>query len=89
MALGSDAASVVWIVVKEATQLVLIGCAAGMAVALAAGRSIAAYLFGVSALDPPAMLAAAGLMLAVAAAAVCVPALRASRVDPLAALRHD
>lgn len=88
MALGSGAASVVWMVLREALQLVAIGCAAGIVLALAAGRSIAGYLFGVSALDPVTMLAA-GLMLALAAAAVCGPALRASRIDPLAALRHE
>jgi predicted permease len=89
MALGSGASSVVWIVVREALQLVGFGCAAGILLAAATGRSIAAYLFGVSALDPVTLLAAAGLMLAIAAAAVCAPALRASRIDPLAALRHE
>jgi predicted permease len=87
MALGAGAASLVWMVVREALQLVGIGCAAGILLAAATGRSIAAYLFGVSALDPVTLLAAAGLMLVIAAAAVCAPALRASRVDPLAALR--
>jgi predicted permease len=89
MALGSDAASVVWMVAREALQLVAIGCSAGILLAAAMGRSIAAYLFGVSALDPATLLAAAGLMLVIAAGAVCAPALRASRIDPLSALRHE
>jgi ABC-type antimicrobial peptide transport system permease subunit len=89
MALGSGASSVVWIVVRDALELVGIGCAAGILLAAATGRSIAGYLFGISALDPVTLLAAAGLTLAVAAAAVCAPALRASRIDPLAALRHE
>jgi ABC-type antimicrobial peptide transport system permease subunit len=89
MALGSGATSLVWLVVREALQLVGIGCAAGILLAAVTGRLIAAYLFGVSALDPVTLLAAAGLMLVIAAAAVCAPALRASRIDPLAALRCD
>ena len=89
MALGSGVASVVWIVVREALQLVGIGCSAGILLAAATGRLIAAYLFGVSALDPVTLLATAGLMLVIAAAAVCAPALRVSRIDPLAALRHE
>jgi predicted lysophospholipase L1 biosynthesis ABC-type transport system permease subunit len=89
MALGSDAAAVVWMVAREALQLAAIGCSVGILLAAAMGRSIAAYLFGVSALDPITLLAAAGLMLLIAAAAVCAPALRASRIDPLSALRHE
>jgi putative ABC transport system permease protein len=79
----------VWMVAREALQLVGVGCAAGILLAAAAGRSIAAYLFGVSAFDPVTFLAAAGLMLVISATAVYAPALRASRVDPLAALRHE
>jgi predicted permease len=89
MALGSGAPSVLWLVAREALQLVGIGCAAGILLAAATGRSIEAYLFGVSALDPVTLLAAAGVMLVIAAAAVCAPALRASRIDPLSALRHE
>jgi len=89
MALGSGSASVLWLVAREALQLVGAGCAAGILLAAATGRSIAVHLFGVSALDPVTLLAAAGLMLMIAAAAVCAPALRASRIDPLAALRHE
>ena len=89
MALGSGSTSVLWLVAREALQLVGVGCAAGILLAAVTGRSIAAYLFGVSSLDPVTLLAAAGLMLVVAAAAVCAPALRASQIDPLTALRHE
>jgi len=89
MALGSATSSLVWMVVREALQLVGVGCAAGLVLALAAGRSIASYLFGVSTFDPLTLIAATGLMLAIAAVAVCAPAFRASRVDPLLALRCD
>ena len=89
MALGSGAASLVWIVARETLQLVGIGCAAGILLAAATGHAIEAYLFGVSALDTVTLLEAVGLMVLIAAAAVCAPALRASRTDPLAALRHE
>jgi predicted permease len=89
MALGSDAASAAWMIVRDALQLIGIGCAAGILLAAAAGRFVASYLFGVSALDLVTLLSAAGLMLTIAAAAVCAPALRASRIDPLTALRHE
>jgi predicted permease len=89
MALGSRAGSILWSVLREAAKLVGIGCAVGLLLAAAAARSIAAYLFGVSMFDPMTSVAATGLMLIVGTAAVCAPALRASRVDPLMALRHE
>lgn len=89
MALGSDAASVVWMIAREALQLVGIGCAAGIVLAAAMGRSIAAYLFGVSTLDPAVLVSAVGVMVAIATVAVWVPAVRAARVDPLGALRGE
>jgi ABC-type antimicrobial peptide transport system permease subunit len=61
----------------------------GVGLAIALGRSIAAYLFGVSSLDPLTLSATAGLMVAIAAVAVFTPALRAARIDPLVALRHE
>ena len=89
MALGSDAASVIWMVLREALQLIAAGCAAGILLAAAAGSMIAADLFGVSALDPLTVTGAAAAMLGIAAPAVCAPALRASRIDPLLSLRHE
>ncbi|HLJ46277.1 MAG TPA: ABC transporter permease [Bryobacteraceae bacterium] len=89
MALGSSRASLVSIVVREALLLVGIGSMLGLALAVALGRSIAAYLFGVSSLDPLTLSATAGLMLVIAAVAVFTPALRAARIDPLVALRHE
>ncbi len=89
MALGSGAASLVWMVARETLQLVGIGCAARILLAAVTGDAIEAYLFGVSALDTVTRLEAVGLMLMFAAAAVCAPALRASRTNPLTALRHQ
>jgi predicted permease len=89
MALGSGAGSMVWMVASEALKLVGLGCAAGIAMAAASGRLISSYLFGVSAADPLTIAAAAAVMIVVAAIAVSIPALRATRVDPLIALRYD
>ena len=89
MALGSSRASLVSMVVQEALLLVGIGSAAGLALAAALGRSIGVYLFGVSSLDPLTLSVTTGSMLVIAAAAVCAPALRAARIDPLVALRHE
>jgi predicted permease len=87
MALGSGAASIVWLVAREALQLVLAGCIVGIPITMRLRRSVAAYLFGVSALDPQTMLAASALLIVTATLVVCIPALRAARIDPLTALR--
>lgn len=89
MALGSSAGSMIWLVAREAIKLVAAGCAMGMLIASAAGRLISAYLFGVSPADPLTITGAILLMLIIAAVAVSIPAMRASRVDPLVALRCD
>jgi predicted permease len=89
MALGSSIRSVLWLVGREALQLVAAGIVAGVAIAAAAGRLLAQYLYGVSPVDPAAFLESAAAMLVIAGVAVTIPAHRASRVDPLTALRHD
>jgi ABC-type antimicrobial peptide transport system permease subunit len=68
---------------------VVVGLAAGLAGALAAGRVLSGLLFGVSSTDPLTMSVVAAVLLAVAAAACYVPALRATRSDPLVALRYE
>jgi putative ABC transport system permease protein len=67
----------------------LVGLAAGVAIALAAGRLIANQLFGVTARDPLTISAVAGLLAAVAFCACWIPARRAARIDPLRALRLE
>ncbi|HLW76429.1 MAG TPA: ABC transporter permease, partial [Bryobacteraceae bacterium] len=89
MALGSGSAAVVWMMAKEALKLVAIGCGVGLIVAILVGRLFAAYLYGVSPADPMTIASSAALMLAIAAAAVSIPAWRAARIDPLRALHHD
>jgi ABC-type lipoprotein release transport system permease subunit len=89
MALGARRASVVWLVLREALILVLIGLAAGIPLVSAAARLVKSLLFGVSPTDPATLVATAALMLFIAAVAAYLPARRASRVDPMAALRYE
>jgi putative ABC transport system permease protein len=88
-ALGAQPMQTFRLVVGGALKLVLAGVIAGVAGAAALGRSLESLLFGVSAFDP-ATYAAAGLTLVVIGlAAATMPALRASRIDPVRALRQE
>jgi predicted permease len=89
MALGADRRDVLWLVLRDALRLVLIGAALGVPAALAASRLIASQLFGISAADPGAVVAATLALSVVAAVAGYLPARRATRVDPLVALRCE
>src|SRR5262249_28501512 len=79
----------VLLILWEMAALLLVGLGIGTVVSLAAAQGAAALLFGLAPHDPPTLLASAGLLAAVAGFASFVPALRASRVDPMGALRHD
>jgi putative ABC transport system permease protein len=87
MALGAARGDVVRLVIVEGAAIALAGAALGVAAALVLTRVMASLLVGVSPRDPYAIAAGAGLLLVVALAASVVPALRAARVEPLAALR--
>jgi ABC-type antimicrobial peptide transport system permease subunit len=88
MALGAQRMSIVLAVVRESMSVVLIGVAIGVLGALAATRLVTALLFGVRAADPWALGAAAAVVMAVAGLAAYLPARKASRVDPVIALRR-
>lgn len=86
MALGADRASVLWMVLREALALVVIGVAAGVPLAFVAGRAMSALLVGVAPSDPLAFGGGAAALVLVAAVAAYLPAYRASRIEPMTAL---
>jgi putative ABC transport system permease protein len=89
MALGASPTNVQWLVLRQALALTGAGLVVGLAGAVLATRLLTSVLFEVKATDPATYLAVAGLLAVVALAAGYIPALRAARVDPLAALRQD
>jgi ABC-type antimicrobial peptide transport system permease subunit len=89
MALGAQQAHVLRMVMRETVLLVGIGLAIGIPAALAGGRLVASMLFRLKPADPMTILAALALLLLVAAFAGYLPARRAARVDPMAALRYE
>jgi predicted permease len=89
LALGATRSGVLWMALRETVLLVIVGIAIGVPAALAAGRLISTLLFGVSTSDPLTVGGAIALMIAVAISAGFVPARRASKVDPMVALRYE
>ncbi len=89
MALGARPQSVIWLVLRDVTVMLAIGMVLGLAASMAAGRLVESLLFGVKSYDP-APLAIAALVLALATGlAAYLPARRASRLDPMTALREE
>jgi len=89
MALGANRGEILAMVLRETVALLSIGIVVGIALALEASRLISALLFGLKPTDPLTIAGAALLMVAAAAFAGYVPARRASRVDPVVALRYE
>jgi predicted permease len=89
IAIGARQQSVIWMVVRESLALIVLGAALGTTAALAAGRYVQSQLFGVAPGDPVAIAAAILLLMSVTTAAAYLPARRATRVDPLVALRCE
>ena len=89
MAMGATPESVLRLIVGGGLKLALVGVVVGLSAALGAARLVGTMLFQTEPLDPAAYFATAGVLLAVAAVACYVPARRAMRVDPLAALQQE
>jgi ABC-type antimicrobial peptide transport system permease subunit len=89
MAIGASRWDVVDMVLRETFLLVIAGFVVGVPVALAASRLVSSRLFGLVAADPVTFGLAAAVLSTVAVVAALVPAQRASRVDPVAALRCE
>jgi len=89
MALGAERTNIFKLVLGQGMTLMAIGIAIGLIGAVAAGRALMSLLYNVGAIDAGAVLVAVFSLLAVALIACCVPARRATRVDPIVALRTE
>jgi predicted permease len=89
MALGAGAPNVLWMVLRDALVMVFAGALVGVPAVLALTRYTESMLFGVKPQDPATLAAVALLLLAVTMLAGFLPALRATRVQPMVALRHE
>ena len=89
MALGADQSNVLRLVVGDGTKLALLGVATGIIIALVSTRVLSAVLYGVEPADPAVFTLVGVVLLLIAIAASLIPALRATRVDPMIALRPE
>jgi ABC-type antimicrobial peptide transport system permease subunit len=89
LALGAQPGFVVWLVMREVLLLLAIGLAVGVPTALGLGKYVAAQLYGIEAHDPVIAGTTVALLTLVSAAAGFIPAMRASRIDPILALRYE
>src|SRR5262249_5405529 len=89
IALGARGADVLRLVLRQGLRLVIIGASFGLAISVAATRVLRAALYGLSPTDPAAFIAITLLLGIVAMLACYIPARRATKVDPMVALRHE
>jgi ABC-type antimicrobial peptide transport system permease subunit len=89
MALGAERHNILGMVMRETLIMVALGVAIGIPAALAATRVISSMLYDLKPTDPLTIAVSASVMIAVAASAGYLPARRASRVDPMVALRYE
>ena len=89
LALGSRRGSVLWLVLRRGMWLIALGLAIGLGLGMALTRFIRSELFGVTPNDPSTIVVAAGILIATGIAASLWPAIRASRTDPMIAIRYE
>jgi len=89
LALGSARGTVIWMIVRDGLAIAVPGVLVGAACAWSAARLVRAQLYGIAPGDPRTLLTAAAVSLATVLAASWLPALRASRVAPVEALREE
>jgi putative ABC transport system permease protein len=89
IALGATQKDVLALILKEGMRLTLLGLVAGFALSVIAGRLLQSQLLGISARDPVSFLGVVVLLLGTAMGACLVPARRATKVDPMVALRYE
>jgi len=89
MAIGAKPEQVLKLFLKQGLTLIAMGCGAGLLLAFATSRLLAAFLYGVHASDPVSFIAGAAILCAVALVATYLPSRRAARVNPIEALRQD
>ncbi len=89
MALGAQRGAVIWLVLRDVAIMLAIGLAVGLALSLAAGRLVTSLLYGLAPTDPWTLASAAAVLALATAIAGYLPARRAARLDPTAALRDE
>jgi len=89
MTLGAGRGEITRLIIREAGVLLAVGLSVGLLLALAGGKAVGSVLFGLKPYDPWTLAAAAALLAAVALAAGYLPARRATKVDPMVALRYE
>jgi ABC-type antimicrobial peptide transport system permease subunit len=89
VALGASRSSIFGMVIRQSLELAIAGVVLGASAALVLSRLLSSFLYGISAQDPLTFVAVAGLLLLLALAAGYIPARRATKVNPITALRHE
>ena len=89
MALGASGGNVLWLVMKEVVWMAAVGVAIALPLALGLNRLVKSQLYGLAANDPLTLVAATIVLGTIAALSGAIPAFRASRIDPMRALRYE